>query len=50
MGMITSIFNNLKELPVKFCNILSIDETFDSETQLFGMHVSIHIKLFDTDF
>lgn len=47
MSAIISIFNWLKKTPVKYVDITRIDESFDSETQTFWNHVSIHIKLFE---
>lgn len=47
MGVIASTFHLLKEAPVKHCDVQRVDETFDPETQTFGNHVTVHIKLFD---
>lgn len=47
MGVISSIFNGLQESPVKHCDVQRFDETFDTETQTFGNHVTIHVKMFD---
>lgn len=49
MGVITSMFNGLKEPPVKFVDIRWLDETFDKETWTFWNHVTIHVKLFETE-
>lgn len=49
MGVITSLFNGLKESPVKYCDIRWLDETFDKEAGAFWNHVTVHIKLFETD-
>jgi hypothetical protein len=47
MGVIASLFNGLKEPPVKLCDVQRVDESFDPETQTFGNHVTVHIKIFD---
>lgn len=47
MGVIASLFNGLKTPPVKHCDVQNVDESFDPETQTFGNHVTVHIKMFD---
>lgn len=47
MGVIASLFHNLKVAPVKHCDVQSLDESFDPETQTFWNHVTVHIKMFD---
>ena len=49
MGVVASSFNGLKEPPVKHCDIQRVDESFDPDTQTFGNHVTVHIKMFDHD-
>jgi len=49
MGATTTLFNGLKKPPVKYCYIKGINETFDKETWMFGLHITIHIKLFDVE-
>ena len=49
MGVITSLFNGLKEPPVKYCDVQRLDETFDKETWTFWNHVTVHVKMFETN-
>lgn len=49
MGVITSMFNGLKEPPIKYCDVQRLDETFDSQTQTFWNHVTVHVKMFETN-
>lgn len=48
MGVISSIFNWLKEPPVKSCDVQRFAESFDPDTQSFWNHVTVHVKMFDT--
>lgn len=47
MGVVISLFNGLKESPVKHVDIQWVDESFDWDTDAYWTHVSIHIKLLD---
>lgn len=47
MGVIASLFHNLKIAPVKHCDVQSLDETYDPETQTFWNHVTVHVKMLD---
>jgi len=47
LGVISSIFNGLKKAPVKFCDVMWFDETFDKETWTFWNHVTVHIKMIE---
>jgi len=47
MFQIVTIFNGLKEPPIKFSDVQRLDETFDKDSLNFGNHVTIHIKIFD---
>jgi hypothetical protein len=47
VGVITWLFNWLKEKPVKHVDIQWVDESYDADTETYWNHVSIHIKLLD---
>ncbi len=47
MGVIASTFHWLKVPPVKGCDVQALDESFDTDTQTFWNHVTVHIKMFD---